>query len=205
MTLHAGTQDPISQRKNLPTLRFLRSGVILGTLILSWILSSCIKAPPLTFPLSPPALNPPTPNVVTPAAAPTAPDFTLTTLEGETVHLSDYRGQIVLLNFWASWCPPCNEELPALNAYYAAHKDQGLVLLGVDVDETADVVRDFVQQKGITYPILLDPQGKASADYSVTGMPTTFIIDREGRLIGYWPGELTEAMLEKGLTPLLTP
>ena len=111
-----------------------------------------------------------------------APDFTLDTLQGEKVTLSDLRGEIVLINLWATWCPPCRAETPALEKSYELYKDSGVVILGVNLtsqDTVSEVVR-FVQEFGLTYPILLDRDGGVSALYQLKGLPTTYFVNREG-------------------------
>jgi thiol-disulfide isomerase/thioredoxin len=122
-----------------------------------------------------------------PASAPTAATptselargFTLATLDGESVSLSDYRGQWVLLNFWATWCPPCVEEMPYLNQL-AAERD--LVVLGVNFNEESERVAQFVAEKGIDFPILLQPDDITLLFYGVRGLPRTFLIAPDGTL-----------------------
>jgi peroxiredoxin len=111
-----------------------------------------------------------------------APDFTLDTLQGETIRLSDLRGRIVVINFWASWCPPCRAETPALQQAYQQYKDAGVVILGVnltDQDSLSDV-KSFVQEFGLTYPILLDRDGSTSLRYRIQGLPSTYFLNRAG-------------------------
>ena len=111
-----------------------------------------------------------------------APDFTLDTLQGEKVTLSDLRGKIVLINLWATWCPPCRAEMPALEKSYELYKDSGVVILGVNLtnqDSEKDVSR-FVEEFGLTFPILLDRDGNVSALYQLMGLPTTYFVNREG-------------------------
>ncbi|HEX7974202.1 MAG TPA: TlpA disulfide reductase family protein [Anaerolineales bacterium] len=111
-----------------------------------------------------------------------APDFTLDALGGGQVSLSALRGKIVMINLWASWCPPCREEMPAIERVYQVYKDKGLVVLGVNTtnqDREADAV-SFVQELGLTFPILFDRSGSVSARYSLRALPTTFFVDRKG-------------------------
>ncbi|MEO5888271.1 MAG: TlpA disulfide reductase family protein [Anaerolineales bacterium] len=111
-----------------------------------------------------------------------APDFTLDTLEGTEVTLSDLRGKIVLINLWATWCPPCRAEMPALENAYEQYKDSGVVILGLNVtnqDSEKDIPL-FIDEFGLTFPILLDRDGSASALYQLRGLPTTFFVNREG-------------------------
>jgi len=111
-----------------------------------------------------------------------APDFTLDTLDGKKVTLSELRGKIVLINLWATWCPPCRAEMPALENAYEQYKDSGVVILGLNVtnqDSEKDIPL-FVDEFGLTFPILLDRDGSVSALYQLRGLPTTYFVNREG-------------------------
>jgi len=111
-----------------------------------------------------------------------APDFTLDTLDGKKVTLSELRGEIVLINLWATWCPPCRAEMPALENAYEQYKDSGVVILGLNVtnqDSEKDIPL-FVDEFGLTFPILLDRDGSVSALYQLRGLPTTYFVNREG-------------------------
>lgn len=111
-----------------------------------------------------------------------APDFTLATLDGNKVTLSGLRGKIVVVNIWATWCPPCRAETPALEKSYEQYKDSGVVILGVDLtnqDAVSDV-ESFVQEFKLTYPILLDRDGSVGNLYQIKGLPSTFFINRAG-------------------------
>ncbi len=132
-----------------------------------------------------------------------APDFTLLSPEGETISLSDYAGQVVLVNTWATWCPPCKAEMPTLNAFYEAHKEDGLVVLAVNSQEEADTVRRFIQANGFSFPVLLDSQGEVMSRYNVRGLPTSFVIDRDGSIKYVHTGEITRQQLEAVIKPLL--
>jgi len=109
-------------------------------------------------------------------------DFTLTDLNGKSWTLKDLKGKVVLLNFWATWCPPCRKEIPDLETLYRRFGPQGLVILGID-DEEAEKVKPFIAQQGITYPVLLDPGRKVNTLFQIEGIPKTFVYDREGKIV----------------------
>jgi len=118
-----------------------------------------------------------------------APDFVLRDLAGRTYRLSDLRGQVVFLNVWATWCPPCREEMPSMERLYRRLRGTDFHMLAVNVDEGGtDLVRQFVEQVGITFPVLLDPRGGVPQRYGVTGFPETFIIDRRGQVVHHTIG-----------------
>jgi peroxiredoxin len=125
-----------------------------------------------------------------------APLFELEAADGGMVSLEDYRGQVVLLNFWATWCAPCRIEMPLLQSTFESFKDQGLVILGIDFDEPTDLVASFGDELGLTFPLLLDPGGKVQQQYKVRGYPTTVILDRDGRIQSYHIGVLTQPQLD---------
>jgi peroxiredoxin len=129
-----------------------------------------------------------------------APEFTLKMPDGTPVSLSDFRGKVVLLNFWATWCPPCTMEMPELDALYRRYGDtNGLVVVGVDLEEPPQEVASFAEQKNITFPLLVDPNGRViQEDYGIRTLPASVIIDREGRIRDRWTGTLQlEAMLTR--------
>lgn len=123
-----------------------------------------------------------------------APGFELTTLDGDTTSLAAYDGQVVLLNFWATWCPPCVHEMPSMERLYTDLRERGFVVLGVSVDvdpgeadadgRVQGIVREYVDELGVTFPILLDPEGSVEDVYNVSGLPTTYVIGRDGRIEG---------------------
>ncbi len=112
-----------------------------------------------------------------------APEFELERIEGGMGSLSDYAGQPVLLNFWATWCAPCRIEMPYLEAVHAKHADEGLVVLGVNVGESTAEVEPYLQELGLTFPVVLDQNRQVAQTYRVGTYPTTVFIDREGRII----------------------
>jgi peroxiredoxin len=111
-----------------------------------------------------------------------APDFQLDNLDGQSVSLSDSRGRPVLVNFWASWCPPCRSEMPFIQDIFTDKKwaEEGLVVLAIDIGESPSTVREFVKKEGLTFPVLLDIARDVFIEYYVRTIPTTFFIDREG-------------------------
>jgi thiol-disulfide isomerase/thioredoxin len=112
-----------------------------------------------------------------------APDFTLPDLDGRAVALSDFRGQPVMVNFWATWCKPCKVEMPLFTHAYERNQDKGLVVLAVDVQEKPEDVREHVQMEGMALPVVLDREGQASTIYRVRGLPSTFFVDENGVLV----------------------
>ena len=109
-------------------------------------------------------------------------DFTLLDLQGKPWHLRDLKGKVVLVNFWATWCPPCRKEMPDLQALYDKYKDQGFLVLSIS-DEEAAKVSPFIAERKITYPVLLDPGRKINDAFIVEGIPKSFVYDREGKMV----------------------
>ena len=114
------------------------------------------------------------------ACADTAPDFTLQSSTGENVRLAEQRGQVVMLNFWASWCGPCRKEMPLLDDMSKRYSAAGFVLYGVNVEEDNTDAKKLIKELGVTFPILYDTESKASSLYNVDAMPTTVVIDKKG-------------------------
>jgi peroxiredoxin len=109
-------------------------------------------------------------------------DFTLTDLQGKSWHLQDLKGKVVLVNFWATWCPPCRKEMPDLDALYNKFKDQGFVVLAIS-DEEAAKVSPYIAEHKISYPVMLDPGRKVNDAFIVEGIPKSFVYDRSGKLV----------------------
>jgi peroxiredoxin len=130
-------------------------------------------------------------------------DFALETMDGSKASLSDYGGSVVLVNFWATWCPPCRDEIPHFEEAYQAYKDEGLVVMGVNFQESAAEVEPFVERLGVTYPILLDESGRVVKEYRAVGLPTSVFIDRDGVIQVRHSGYLSEGQLEQYLSELL--
>jgi peroxiredoxin len=121
-----------------------------------------------------------------------APDFSLQSREGGTVSLADLKGQVVMVNFWATWCGPCRQEMPHLEALYQRYGDLGFTLLGVNVEEDASGADEFLAETPVSFPILFDPANQVSELYDVIAMPSTVLVDRSGNMRfihhGYQPG-----------------
>jgi thiol-disulfide isomerase/thioredoxin len=124
-------------------------------------------------------------------------------LAGGLVSLSDHRGKVVLINLWATWCPPCQSEVPVLEAAYQLHDEDGLIVLGVDMGEAASTVQAFVDRAGITYPVLLDTDSTLLSKYRALGLPVSIVVDREGIVRARSVGALTRGKLEGLLKTLL--
>jgi peroxiredoxin len=137
-----------------------------------------------------------------PAAGHPAPDFTLATLDGAEFKLSELRGTPVVLNFWATWCGPCQRELPAMQA--AAERYDGLVVIaGVDQGEDADTVQAYVDKLQLTFPIPMDTEQDVGQRYNIKGLPTTFFIDGEGIIRRVWAGEMNSITLAENIAQIL--
>lgn len=125
-----------------------------------------------------------------------APDFTLSARGGKPLSLTQYKGQVVMLNFWASWCGPCKQEMPLLESIYKKYNKLGFTLIGVNVEPDSKPADAVLAKLPVSFPIVYDPESKVSSLYDVSGMPTTVIIDRKGqvRLLhrGYKPGDENE-------------
>lgn len=121
-----------------------------------------------------------------------APDFTLKSTQGDNIRLSEHRGEVVLLNFWASWCGPCRQEMPLLDALQQRYSKLGFNVVGVNVDKDSALANKLLKDIPVTFPVLLDNTGVVSTSYNVSAMPTTVIIDRDGNMRylhkGYKPG-----------------
>jgi thiol-disulfide isomerase/thioredoxin len=137
-----------------------------------------------------------------PAIGRVAPDFTLQTPDGETVHLAQLRGKPVVINFWATWCGPCQREMPALQTASQHYAGQ-VAFVGVDQGETAKEVTDFLKPLGVNFTISLDSDVKVGDAYQIQGMPTTFFIDANGVIRELWVGEMNAVILAEGIRKIL--
>jgi len=136
----------------------------------------------------------PSPNIGYPA-----PDFTLVDLDGNAVRLSDFRGRVVFLNFWATRCPACRAEMPGMEEVYQEYKDEDVVIIGVDILESASTVRDFVEENGYSWTFVLDTTGEVSIEYAVIYIPSSFFIDENGIIRAINVGYMSRAVMESKL------
>ncbi len=130
-------------------------------------------------------------------------DFSLEDLHGETVRLSDFKGQFVLINAWATWCPPCVAEMPDLQAYYQAHRTENFTILGINAGDPRSKAAEFVSQQGITFPVVLDPNVDLLASLGVDSFPTSILIDPAGVVQSIHIGMYTAEDLDAAITPHL--
>ncbi len=150
-----------------------KSKLLAGAMLLFAMALFAADEPELSITLN--RLDPPLP----------APEFTLNDMDGKPHRLRDYRGKVILINFWATWCPPCRKEMPSLERVYQQFKDRPFMVLALNQWESEDHVFSYMGDLNVfpEFPILFDPESKVSEDYGVRGLPTSFIIDAEGRLI----------------------
>jgi len=133
-----------------------------------------------------------------------APDFSLPPLDGgEEKSLSDWRGQVVVLNYWASWCDPCREESPLLERWHKRISKRNATVLGIDVLDVTSDAQAFIEKYGLTYPQLRDRDGSTQEEFGVIAYPETFVIDRKGRIVDSRRGQVDDEFLRETVTPLL--
>jgi len=131
-------------------------------------------------------------------------DFTLNNLNGEKVSLSDFAGKIVVLNFWATWCPPCKAEIPDFVDVYNEYKDKDVAFLGISLDDDINALKQFVFDNDIIYPIIIDNQiANVSGNWGISAIPTTFFIDTDGKILDKWIGQIPKQELESKIKGLL--
>jgi thiol-disulfide isomerase/thioredoxin len=188
------TKNPIEQRRHLFRVlagAYLAAGLVFSTATLS------------TGLLKPPGI---------PGTGDTAPDFKLKNLSAETVQLSDLAGRAVVLNFWATWCPPCRREMPLLDELQKTYDEKGLSVIGLNLSEPPEMVKSYVNSVGVSYPIWVDaPPGSSGFDitqeifssYGAVGLPTTLFIDRDGVIQRIYVGELSRGFLQNQVENIL--
>lgn len=164
---------PLAERASARWGRGLRKGLLLLALGVGILLLGC-SGPSLALGGEGEGSGP------APYVGRPAPDFGLLTLEGKMLRLSDLRGKAVLINFWATWCPPCRAEMPELQAAYDEYRDRGFVVLGVNLQEDKGTITEFMDRMGLTFPVVMDTTGNVGNAYRVRDLPTSFFVDREG-------------------------
>jgi len=133
----------------------------------------------------------------------TAPAFTLPQLDGPPVTLAKLRGQVVVINFWASWCTECQVEQAALDQTWQQFQDSGVVVIGVNFQDTSDAARNYVRTDGVTYPVVEDAGSKTALAYGLRGVPETFVVNRSGRIVKHVIGPVDAAALASEINPIL--
>jgi len=126
-----------------------------------------------------------------------SPHLALVDLDGNDVSLSDHLGSVVLVNLWATWCPPCKEEMPTLQTFYDKYRSKGFVLLAINQEETREIVQPFVNEFGLTFPVWLDENYQAQRVFNTANLPSSYVIDRTGRVRLMWIGGISKKNLEK--------
>jgi len=171
--------------------RWLFAAVALGVLALLGLLFWGMQRGPSTAVGTAAAINRP------------APNFTVTTLDGKQLTMSDLRGKTVVLNIWASWCKPCEEEAGELNRAYAQYQERNVAFVGIAFNDDTGPMRDFVNKHSVPYPVALDTEGKISIDLGITGVPETYIVNPDGQMTQKWVGPITAKQLTTLLAPLV--
>jgi len=132
-----------------------------------------------------------------------APDFELVDMNGEKHRLSEYKGQGVFLNFWGTWCKPCEKEFPIIDKYYKEYQDEGLQVLAVNIAESDFAVQKYIDRKGLTFPVLIDKSKSVMSAYNINPLPTTFIINPEGEIEKIITGEMSDASILQSMKQIL--
>jgi thiol-disulfide isomerase/thioredoxin len=126
-----------------------------------------------------------------------APELTLTDVSGNPVSLTDHLGKVILVNMWATWCPPCKAEMPTLQAFYEKYQAQGFVIVGINDGETIELVEPFVRDYGLTFPVWLDGEYLSEKAFNTVNLPSSYVIDRQGTVRLMWIGAISPRVLEK--------
>jgi peroxiredoxin len=143
-------------------------------------------------------------NAVPPRVGASLGNFTLTDLNGQKVQLSDYEGKVVLVNAWATWCPPCRAEMPDINAYYQAHQKDGFMVLAINAGDSLDKAASFAQSNRLAFPVLLDSNLSLLDSLAIHDFPTSIVIGRDGRVKHIQVGMFSPEALDAVVTPLIT-
>jgi cytochrome c biogenesis protein CcmG, thiol:disulfide interchange protein DsbE len=179
------------QQKNIVTVLIVLGVVALVVAVFTSLTKTAANIPQGGYSTTPVEVNYP------------APELTLESVAGGSESLTDYSDQVVLVNNWATWCPPCKAEMPTLAAYYKAHAKEGFMIVAIEAGEPLDQVKAFVDQYQLPFSVWLDPDGKAVQAFKNGSLPNSYVIDRTGTVRLMWTGEITKEMLEKYITPLL--
>jgi cytochrome c biogenesis protein CcmG, thiol:disulfide interchange protein DsbE len=132
-----------------------------------------------------------------------APQLSLQNIKGNTESLEEFRGTVLLVNNWATWCPPCKAEMPTLEHYYQTHAQDGFTIIAIEAGDGQDQVAQFANSLNLSFPIWLDPDGVSLRTFGNGNLPNSYVIDRSGTIRYAWTGEINLAMLEKYITPLI--
>ena len=132
-----------------------------------------------------------------------APDFVLQTFQGDTISLADLRGRPMVINFWASWCPPCRDEAPLLERTWRAYKNRDLIFLGVNIQDRKEDAVNYMREFDITFPNGPDPTGEITINYGVSGLPVTFFVSRDGKVVRRWVGALEHSVLIRSIEEIM--
>jgi peroxiredoxin len=183
-------KDQIATRRRNEKVRnvALVAGSVLVLLALFWLLLN----------------HSPAQNVVPARMGATLGNFSLMDINGTSVRLSDYKGKTVLINAWATWCPPCKAEMPLLNRYYQSHVQDGFVLLAVNAGDTQEQAASFASENELTFPVLLDPGTRLLNQLAINSFPTSILIGPDGKVKTVHVGMFTPEGIEEEITPLLT-
>jgi peroxiredoxin len=182
-----------TKRRSTTFITFIACGIfLLGAGLIPLLVNAQQKALESAAPIIPPA----TTNFP-------APQLALTDLQGKPASIEDYHGQVILVNNWATWCPPCRTEMPELQAYYSAHAVEGFMVVSIDSGDPADQVASFVKDYGMTFPIWLDPESEVQGFFKNWDLPSSYVIDRDGIVRLSWTGGINQPTMEQYITPLL--
>ena len=173
-----------------------------GVLLIGSLFIAATRARPIPSPMAR-LTTPDAATVPAPTPAHPAPDFTLTALDGTTVRLSELKGRVLLINVWATWCLPCRAEMPTIQAAYERYRDQGFTVLTVNLREDPRSVAAFMQQYRLTFPALLDLDGKASTVYRAYALPSSFFVDRRGVVRAVYRGPMPRSVIAGTVEQLL--
>ena len=196
------TDDPASPRERRPNGAAALLNILLTVAAAAGVLISLVvlvqpQSGAASLPAALPGIAP------APARGRPAPDFSLPLLDGSQLTLSDLRGKAVLLNFWATWCPPCRTEMPDLEAVWREREKDGLVIVGVDLGESPSTIHAFVTRVSVTYPIALDLDQRIGVLYATSSLPTTYFIDASGTIQDRYTGGMNKRLMTSKLAPLL--